>query len=432
MKKRIILFVIFSFISIFVPKVYAAENEVKVGDEFSSLVGAIDKLKDTGGTIELQEDVTLSEEPLVVSVSKPITINLNNHSIDTSTQDLTIVFAKGEVILTGTGSIKNTKTRNRGGVVYVKGSNTEGDKNYTHLIIDKNVTIEGPNPLVIDLYDQDNPHCYGAVVDIYGKILNNVQGSVSPTGISVNSKLKDTTNAPTINVYDGASIKNTNDGGVGIYLFGYANINIYKATVESHTGIFASSGSINLEGATITGTGEKDYKEMYGRGTGATGAAIQIESNSSYIGEVELNIDGGNYTSEHNSAIIEYTNNKEETSIKEINIYDGDFTSSEGKDTISISEEFEENTEHKEFISGGKFLSGEEGSDVSKYVKSEYIEDENGNVIKKPGTNDDETSGSKKPSNVSNPNTYDNVYTYIFMLIFSLIGVGVSLKKYFS
>ena len=284
----------------------------------------------------------------------------------------------------------------------MKGSLNEEDKNYTHLIIEQGVSITGPNPLVIDSFDDNSHHCYGAVVDIYGKIENNLLGVKSPAAISIDARLKDINNAPVVNIHDDAVIGNKHDGGVGIYLFGFANINAEKATIEAHTGIFAATGSINLEGTTITGNGKEDYKEKYGRGTGTTGAAIQIESNSNYTGNVKVNIDGGRYTSEHNAAVVEYTNGATETSVKEIKISGGEFKSAEEYNAIDTSESFKEN--NKGFITGGTFVGNEDID--SSYLASGYELGADGSVEVIPSS----SSSSSKPE-TSEPTKEETMIT---------------------
>lgn len=456
MKKILFFITIFVMIIAFIPNVYAADDETKVNGNSCSIENAIEQVKTTGGTIELQKDIVL-EKIIDISVDNPITINLNGRNISCNQVATNFIIRKGEVKFTGNGKIQNSQPKNKAGTLYVKGSNNEVDKNYTHLIIDKNVSVEGPNPLVIDSYSTEPEYnnCYGAVVDIYGSIINNLSGSASPTVISINAKLKDINNAPIINIHDGAIIKNTIEAGVGIYLFGYANINVEKATIEAHTGIFATSGSINLEGTTIKANGQVDYKEKYGAGTGITGAAIQIESNPKYKGNVEVNIDGGNYTSECNSAIVEYSNGATETSVKEIKISDGEFKSAKGQDAIKTSDSFKE--KNKEFITGGNFLSGDEKSNVSQYVKDGLLQDEDGTVINpstiKPNVTDtekndipqagDNTSKNGVPqggdstgkddtpkTGVEDSQVSDNIGLYIVLAVVSLTGLGLATEKF--
>ena len=133
--KKLLIFILTIFMTAFMlPTIaFAAEDEVKVGENFSSLEDAITKVKESGGIIELQSDVTLSKV-LDISTDKSITIKLNNHKIN-SEQDITIVARKGEVILSGEGEVNNTKQGNRYGTLYVKGSENSSDTNYTHLVI---------------------------------------------------------------------------------------------------------------------------------------------------------------------------------------------------------------------------------------------------------------------------------------------------------
>ena len=100
MKKIIFLMLLFVMSIVVMPNVYAADNEAKVEEKLYSLEQAIEQVKTTGGTIELQDNVKLSNI-LEISVEKPITIQLNEHNIE-SEQDITIVVRKGEVTFSKT------------------------------------------------------------------------------------------------------------------------------------------------------------------------------------------------------------------------------------------------------------------------------------------------------------------------------------------
>ena len=424
MKKKFVLASLMFVIGMCImPNVLAAEDEAKVDGELSSFTEALNKVKSKGGTIELQHEVVL-ESMVDLSVDNPVTINMNGFNISSSAVATNFIIRKGEVKFTGSGKIQNSYPRNLAGTLYVKGSNNISDKNYTHLIIDKDVVVEGYNPLFIDSYSVGVPHCYGATVDIYGSIIDKSTTVGSSYALGVDAKLKDYDNAPVINIHDGAVVRSELPTGLGIYLFGYANVNIYKALVEGHTGIFAAAGSIHLEGATIKATGEEDLKEKYGRGTGGTGAAIQIESNDSRAGNVSIDIDGGSYTSKYNSAIVEYSNGATETSVKEIHISDGEFKSAEGYDTIDTSDSFKDN--NKEFITGGNFLVGDEKYDVVQYMKSGLLQNEDGTVINPTSVK----PNKEEHNNILNPDTSDiNLLMLISLITLSGLGLGYTIKK---
>ncbi|HJJ41685.1 MAG TPA: PGF-pre-PGF domain-containing protein, partial [Methanocorpusculum sp.] len=109
-------------------------------------------------------------------------------------------------------------------------------------------------------------------------------------------------NVPLITIGETAKL----DGGV--YAAGYC-----KWTFEPGCNVIGSdalmikSGDFTINGGTFIGNGEYNEPEPYGNGMDSSGAAIQVTSHDSYAGNVVLNINGGTFTSENNSALL-YTN----------------------------------------------------------------------------------------------------------------------------
>lgn len=98
-------------------------------------------------------------------------------------------------------------------------------------------------------------------------------------------------------------------------------LNINGGTVIGDTGIAIKSGTLNMNGGEIIATGvDNSPAEGYSNGVEATGAAIQIESNTDYAGDIKLNFNGGKVTSGQGIALYEYIKQGEEnTAVKEVN-----------------------------------------------------------------------------------------------------------------
>ena len=93
---------------------------------------------------------------------------------------------------------------------------------------------------------------------------------------------------PEINLYDTSNIKST---GPGIYLAGYSKLNYLGNTEGYESGLSIKSGIVNIKGGHIVATGpDKTPTSPNGSGTNASGAGIQVESNNSYAGDIEINI----------------------------------------------------------------------------------------------------------------------------------------------
>jgi len=213
-------------------------------------------------------------------------------------------------------------------------------------------------------------------------------------GIYVNGQIQHENNSPIINLTNTTNITST---GNGIYSAGYATYNIngaYIAGKESGLGI--KSGVFNIIDGTIVGTGpDKTPTSGNNNGINSSGTAIQIESNSNYKGNIELNIKNGNIKSKNSNVIYEYTVNNTNTKVKDINISGGTFTSDAGKSVFSLSNSFKNN--HPQFISGGTY-----SSNPSTYLKSGYSVEENDNSLYQVISNTISTFNQKE-ENKNNP-----------------------------
>ena len=388
MKKKM-LFVIATIVAftLFVPSVMAATIDVngttvKLSDAVSA---AAEK-----DTLKLTADITVDSE---ITINKELTIDLNNHkiTIDDSKSKDCIKVVNGKLTVTGTGTIEEKVPYY--GAIWVYGSTNKADTDYSVLVVDENVTLKGYSGVLVR--QTDGNKAYGVDVTVKGTIIAVTDGKETGTGIQVSGNIKpkkgetaDFTNYPVINI-EGASI--TSDG-VGIYAAGYATWNIKNANItgiESSIGI--KSGILNIESGTFKSTG-KDSRptQSYNNGINASGAAIQIESNSGYAGNIEINITGGTFISEQGVAVYEYLalgeeNTKEDdttaTTIKNIAIKGGSFESVVSD--FDVSESFDK--KHSEFVSGGTFS---DGSLPDGYLATdkEYVVTADGEVLLEENT----------------------------------------------
>ena len=170
-------------------------------------------------------------------------------------------------------------------------------------------------------------------------------------------------NYPVINILDGAVI---NSSGNGLYIAGDSTFNIGKVSISGiEAGIGMKAGILNINGASVDCSGlDKTPTSGNNNGIKPSGTTIQLESNNGYAGDMEININGGNFTSKNSSVIYEYIGKGNDSLVKSINILNGTFISKK-KDVFNFSNEFE--NMHSEFISGGIF-----SSNPDNYLKSGY------------------------------------------------------------
>ena len=342
-KKFILSIIIFCSI---IPIVKASDNaKAKIGNNYyDSLVEAIEHAG-SNDIISLTSNVSLED---TLAIDKTINLNLNGRTI--SAPEKVFLVSGGTLNLTGTGTIKEINPNY--GAIILKGSDNPNDKDYSVVTVGKDITLEGWSGLFIT---HDNKKSYGVKINFDGKInsFTDANGTTG-AGIYTNGNIQDNTNPPIINITDNAKITST---GNGLYIAGYSKVNIgnsYISGIEAAIGIKA--GILNIDGATLVCTGEdKTPTSGYNNGIKPSGTTIQIESNSGYAGNIELNIKSGNLTSKHSNVIYEYIGKGTTTKVNQLNITGGTFISEAQKEIFSLSQSLKDN--HPNFISGGKYSS---------------------------------------------------------------------------
>lgn len=282
--KRMVLTLVMAFAIILPSIVFAETKEVKTEKELAEV------FKD-GGTAKLTENLTLMDN-INVNDGKTVTLDLNGHNI--STQNNRIKVIKGYLTITGKGTI--TGTMHMGAPVVIYGSSDQNDTNFSSLTVDKDVTLEG------DFGTYISNRAYGVTVNLKGTFKS--VSEVPQPAFTINGNNKGIKNCPVINIYNTAKFISKD---YGLYAAGYAVWNIDGATIEGVKGGFGiKAGKITMKNTKINVTGEKVEGTYYGDGINATGAAIAIESNNGYAGNIELTIDGGEYISSKGNAIYHY------------------------------------------------------------------------------------------------------------------------------
>lgn len=326
--KRKMLVIVAMIAMIFSLSVVSAK-EVEVNDA-ATLLAAF-KNAESGDVVKLIDNITYTL-PERVLVSTDVTLNMNNHNIDfdgASVRSFTV--QDGSLNIIGKGTISHPEHN----ALNVRGTTDKTKVNYSTLKVGKDVTVNGLYGIAV-FYDPENKKIgYGVNVEFAGKI-ESTEG-----GITINGTLQNAEGAPVINILDGAVI---NSEKTGLYAAGNGTWNIGKANItgkESAIGI--KSGKVIINGGTFTCTGESQMPtEGYSNGINASGAAIQLESNKDYYGNIELIIKDGTFTSKNAVSIYEYlAKNIKKTNVNKIEILGGKFVSAKGNNNFLLSEELD-------------------------------------------------------------------------------------------
>ncbi len=233
----------------------------------------IDNSWSKAGTYQLLDDISWARVP----VSANVTLDLNGHTwTSTQNSDFNVLFFKsGSNNLTL--NIVDTSAGKGGKIVNTTANGIIGISNSGNTVnIGEGVILEG-NSVVITGTNN--------TLNVEGTINGGNTFAIATNGIQ-------TTNA-TINIKSGAVIT-SND--VAVYLPGTGTTTVEDgATITGATAIYQKSGTLNISGGTINGTGAAADFTHNGDGANATGDAIVVES-CDYPGGTPTTVITGNPT----------------------------------------------------------------------------------------------------------------------------------------
>ena len=196
--------------------------------------------------------------------------------------------------------------------------------NNSVLTIGEGVVVNMPNVqgYALAVFAKNGDAGYGTIFNLNGTI--NVQNGA---GLCINGTLKNSANKANSPVFNIAGTINAKDAA--IYAAGYGEWNINDgANLSGKSGIQIKSGKLNInDGAIVHATGEGSRVPAYNNGMIESGAALQIESNSAYAGDMEIAIaDDATLIADAWYAIHEYVaESNDPTAVSSISVTGGHF-----------------------------------------------------------------------------------------------------------
>lgn len=310
--------IVLTFISValvLVPStLFAATVEVKNEEELFKTISS-------DNTIILQSDVTLTKALEIKGSNVTIDLNGNTLTVENGYIDL----FEGKLEFTGKGIVKDIRVREKvTSTIWVEGSNDVNAKDFSTLVIGKDVTIDTTQwGITISNLDSNNK-AYGVTVNFDGTLISSAVkgGAITVFGnVKNDGKIE---NAPVINLGKTASVKVVGD--TALYAAGIGVWNIDGGVFEGKSAIGIKSGKLVINDGTFTATGELKTGELYGNGIISTGSSIQIENNKGYAGNIEITINGGTFKSDKGLSIYHYPpTTDEENALKSLVINGGVF-----------------------------------------------------------------------------------------------------------
>ncbi len=252
---------------------------------------------ESGQTITLLRDVTLTENPFNVTLGeKTVTLDLGTNTLTgrTNLKSGNLTIQNGNVTLAD------------GQPLNVYGSATAGAQNYSVMTVASNVTVTGKYGVCL-FGATAGTNGYGAVVNMNGTF--NANNGVFVSGNLGNNVADDMHNIVNIS----GTLTSAND--VAVALNGWATVNVLSgAQITGNTGIAVKRGVLNVAtGATVAANGEWTTPPAANNsGTEPTGAAVSMTATYNNLGAMAVNIAGGTFTSANGQALYKadqtYTN----------------------------------------------------------------------------------------------------------------------------
>ena len=340
---------------------------------YTTLAAAIAAVQDGDTITMLKEYNAASEDTIIFNADKAVTLDLGGNKLTLSRFNL----------VQGRLTVKNGSVDCDGQAFNVYAAPTaDTAADYTKLVIAKDAKVDAA--YAVCLFPEPNSTAgYNSTIEIYGKLATggifvsgNLGNDTSTAGNMVSSN-----KIPTVTIYDGAVVNNGTEGQ-GIAMNGLANVTVNGGTVSGSEAIGVKRGTLTVNGGTFLSNGEYvNPADANNNGTENTGATISITSTYNYAGTINVNLNGGTFTSENAPAVYQGHSKSGETTKPytqgvTLNIQGGTFTSPANVATVYVADEAAGDAESytKQVISGGSFKES-----VAQYVTSDLKYEANAN-----------------------------------------------------
>lgn len=335
-----------------------------------------------GGTVTLENDITIEDSEGAVQVTKDVTLNLNGFTLkrNSSLNSHTFVIEVDGATLTiedsinGGGRIESFNSNydcargisvgsvasdgsnpGNGGAVILKGGTISAEPNLDRMgygievTADCSVAQESQTTASVTINNGAKIEAGYAGIFVQGKTAEvNIEGgeiSAIAFGISGNGSTSGVNLGGTVININGGTI--TSEMGVGIFHPQDGTLTVNDGAITGYDGIQMKSGTLVVNGGIITGKGT-NINDLTGTGNNDTGAAVSIISmggaTGSYAGNMNVTFNGGTLISEQENAVFEAQAADAVTKFESLTINGGTFTGAEGKSAVAMTNASDENT----------------------------------------------------------------------------------------
>ncbi len=283
---------------------------------YTTLANAIALAAESGDTVTLLMDISLTDRLFVnagatptfdsknryatTSENKSITLDMNGFDITSSSN---IALAGGSLNITGNGTISTT---NDGlAPVEVRGSGDLASKRT--LTIGKDVVLDGGS-YGLNVFGSNSAQKNLIDVTVNGT----VNGTLFVLGNLTNA---DNEIKIVVNGTVAAGAGTAENVSVGIALNGNANVTVNSpASVSGESGIEVRAGSLTVNGGTITATASDYSYNPTGNGCTTKGAAVAVAQHGTLLPTSVL-LNGGSLVGEKSIGVTDVNNNMDDVSV---------------------------------------------------------------------------------------------------------------------
>lgn len=348
--------------------------------------------------IVLGADITNSADQAFV-INRDLDIDLNGHNISASAGNAVFNLEKGKITFGNSADTTGRIIASGSGVsaLRLSGSTNSDDQNYTVVTIEDGVTLQAnTDGAWYGLY------ITGGTTNAQYGIKLTLNGNIESTyGLHINGNLQDLKNAPLM-IFDGATITTTE---MSIYAAGYGTWNFDNTTITSEQGTAfgIKAGKFAINRSTVNANGPKNEPVSETNQMQDNGSVFQIDDNSAYVGEVEIIVNGGNYSSANNSVFYEYgstLNARSAHTLKSLILQDGTFSAGANESIIHGI------TAGVVSISGGTFKGNTDSLKVYLNDHQQLVDNGDGTfslVATNPDTDPDQPEIPGKPTTPEAP-----------------------------
>ena len=269
----------------------------KIGDVYYATLDAAIAAVPTGNTattIELLTNINATKRTVIPSNTN-IVLDLGGYTLRCD-EDFTIAFFDGAVGEVGANKTNNASLTVKNGTVTSKKSyaiRTDGDGNTLTIAEDATVKAGNETDYAIVVRGKNTTVTVNGTVEV-----------LKGTAISTNGN--DATNNNSITINEPAKITSPDDNA--IYLPS-GSLTVNGGTITGKTGIYFKSKNLTIPAtstAVITGTGEQRAAHYNGNGGDWTGDAVVVDNANYPAGDPLANIQGGTFVSANALPIASY------------------------------------------------------------------------------------------------------------------------------